>query len=287
MKLPALSNWQPTARGLHQAAQLLGGIRMLVRESVPNFLELALRIEANGLSTDTLPSGGSVMLNFDKAALVITSAKGKTSELAINGQTQTLLLEKLLQTLDEQGQALVSKKDGSFATGFLTALHAKGHKLGGSLELTSTKPIGVDTKVSANYGQALYRVFAATSRWRARLVGQQTPIVVWPEHFDLSTLWFVGEANELSPHMNFGFAPFDGVHTHPYLYAYAYPMPEGFDKLALPKTAHWNTSPWKGMVVPYEELAKLDNPEAEIERIFEAVYSILALTFVKKPEAVH
>jgi hypothetical protein len=287
MKLPALNNWQSTARGLHLAAQLLGGIRMLVREAVPNFLELALRIEANGLSTDTLPSGGSVLLNFDKAALVVSSAKGKASELAINGQTQTSLLEKLLQTLDEQGQSLVAKKDGSFAKGFLAALHAKGHKLDGSLELTSTETITVDTQVSGNYGQALYRVFTATSRWRARLVGQQTPIVVWPEHFDLSTLWFANEANESSPHMNFGFAPFDGTHTHPYLYAYAYPMPEGFDKLALPKPAHWNTSPWKGMVVPYEELAKSDNTESEVERIFEAVYNILAPTLVKKPEAVH
>jgi Family of unknown function (DUF5996) len=283
MKLPVLNNWQPTARGLHQAAQLLGGIRMLVQEPVPNFLELALRIEATGLATDMLPSGGSVILDFSKAALVVSSAKGKTTELPINRQTQTSLLEKLLQNLEEQGQSL-----GSSPKDFLAALHAKGHKLDGSLELTSTETINVNAKVSADYGQALYRVFTATARWRARLVGQQTSIVVWPEHFDLSTLWFATDkANESSPHINFGFAPFDGTHTHPYLYAYAYPMPEGFDKLPLPKSAHWNTSPWKGMVVPYEELAKSDNPEAEIEGIFEAVYNILAPTLIKKPETVH
>jgi Family of unknown function (DUF5996) len=282
MKLPALNTWQPTARGLHLAAQLLGGIRMLVRERVPNHLELALHIEANRLSTDTLPSGGSVLLDFNKAALVVCSAKRKAVELSIHGQTQTLLLEKLLKTLEQQGQSLGSSND------FLAALQAKGHKLNGALELTSTEAITVDTKVSADYGGALYRVFTATSRWRARLVGQQTPVVVWPEHFDLSTLWFATDkATESSAHMNFGFAPFDGTHTQPYLYAYAYPMPEDFDKLPLPKTAHWNTSPWKGVVVPYEELAKSTHPEADIERIFEAVYNLLAPTLIKKPESVH
>ena len=40
--------------------------------------------------------------------------------------------------------------------------------------------------------------------------GPQTPIVVWPEHFDLSTLWFpTNDRSDEAPVMNFGFAPFD------------------------------------------------------------------------------
>ena len=125
----------------------------------------------------------------------------------------------------------------------------------------------------------LYRVFTATSRWRARLNGFQTPIVVWPEHFDLSTLWFTTSTDtESSPHINFGFAPFDSTHSRPYLYAYSYPMPKDFEKLPLPKPAQWHTEPWKGVYVPYDELANVENAEALIERIFEEVYNILAPT---------
>jgi hypothetical protein len=279
MTLLPLNNWEASSHSLHRAAQLLGAIRMLVRESVPNFLELALRIEPYGLSTDTLPSGGTVVLDFNKAAVNVNTKDGEYICIHLEGHTQASLLETILKVLASQGQDLVKKKGDSFTEAFLLALHAKGHKLDGSLELTSKASLVVDTNISAEYGQALYRVFTATARWKAKLVGQQTPIVVWPEHFDLSTLWFATDkATESSPHMNFGFAPFDGNHSRPYLYAYAYPMPKDFEKLPLPKPAQWHTSPWKGVYVPYDELAKVENPEVLIESIFEAIYSILAPT---------
>jgi hypothetical protein len=129
--------------------------------------------------------------------------------------------------------------------------------------------------VSASYGQALYRVFSATARFRARLAGPQTPIVVWPEHFDLSTLWFpTNDRPDAAPVMNFGFAPFDAVGERPYLYTYAYPMPDGFKRLPLPAPARWNTAGCKGMRVPYEELAKADDPKTLIEALFEHILHI-------------
>src|SRR5919109_78870 len=73
-------------------------------------------------------------------------------------------------------------------------------------ELTNDAPLLIDAHASADYAQALDRVFTATARFRARLTGLQTPIVVWPEHFDLSFLWFATErATDEFPHMNFGF----------------------------------------------------------------------------------
>jgi hypothetical protein len=50
----------------------------------------------------------------------------------------------------------------------------------------------------------VYRVFTAAARFRARLEGSQTPIVVWPEHFDLSTLWFpTNDRSDEAPLMDF------------------------------------------------------------------------------------
>jgi Family of unknown function (DUF5996) len=280
MNFLPLTNWEMTSHSLHRAAQLLGEIRMFVRESVPNYLELALRVESYGLSTDMLPSGGTVVLDFNKAAVNVNTKDGEYICIHLEGHTQASLLETILKVLSSQQQGLVNKKGDSFTEVFLASLHAKGHKLDGSLELTSTEPLTVDTKTSAEYGQALYSVFTATARWKARLAGPQTPVVVWPEHFDLSTLWFATDkATESSPHINFGFAPFDGTHSRPYLYAYAYLMPEGFEKLPLPQPAQWHTAPWKGVYVPYDDLAKAENPEALIESIFEDVYNTLAPTF--------
>jgi hypothetical protein len=61
------------------------------------------------------------------------------------------------------------------------------------LELTSSQPLRVDPGVSREYIPALYRVLTATARWKAQLTGPQTPWVVWPEHFGLSTLRVFGQ----------------------------------------------------------------------------------------------
>jgi hypothetical protein len=76
MKLPALTNWEATAHSLHQAAQLLGGMRMLFIDSLPNYLERAMAIKPEGLSTDPLPFGGEVILDFRQAAMVYKPETG-------------------------------------------------------------------------------------------------------------------------------------------------------------------------------------------------------------------
>ena len=282
MKFPALNDWQPSSYGLHQAAQILGAIRMLVRDPVPNYLELGLRIETMGLSSERLPSGGELRLDFGRAAMVCVPNDGRAVEVALVGHTQASLLEATLTALDAQGQALVMAKDGSFSTAFLEALKAKGHSLNGSLQVTGSESLEVNRAVGAEYASVLNRVFTATSRWRSRLTGFVTPVVVWPEHFDLSTLWFAtNNASESAPHMNFGFAPYDSEFSKPYLYAYAYPMPEGFEKLPLPAHAHWHTAGWKGATVDYDGLARADDPEALIESTFEAIHAVLAPTLNK------
>jgi hypothetical protein len=259
---------------------LLGAIRQLVREREANYLELALRIEPNGLSTDLLPSGGTVALDFARAALVYTPAAGAAIQIELAGQSQPSLFEALVAALDARGAGLapISCQHRSFTQAFLAALDARDHvfkpKPG---ELTNDAPLAVDARVSAEYGRALYRVFTAAARFRARLAGPQTPIVVWPEHFDLSTLWFpTNDRSDDAQVMNFGFAPFDGSTERPYLYAYAYPMPEGFERLPLPAPARWHTETYKGLFASYDDLARADDPEELIESLFAAVYRLLA-----------
>jgi Family of unknown function (DUF5996) len=283
-KLPSLANWEHSSHGLHTAAQLLGAIRQLVNSHQDNYLELAIRIERNGLSTDMLPGGGVVLLDFERAALVFTPQTGAAIDIPLTGQSQASLLEALLLTIDKHGQALVKPAQGqSYTQAFLAALAARDPafepKPG---ELVGEVPLAIDPSVCADYGRALYRIFTATARFRARLAGPQTPIVIWPEHFDLSTLWFpTNDRSEAAPVMNFGFAPFDGNTERPYLYAYAYPMPEGFEQLRLPTPARWHTEGWKGLFVAYDDLARADDPEALVESLFEAVYMLLAPTLTR------
>lgn len=281
--LPALSGWEHSSHSLHRAAQILGVIRQFVREHVPNYLELALRIEPSGLSTDRLPSSGLVLLDFAQAALVYTAPDGASVALPLAGQSQATLCEALLEAMAARGDELVSLAGhASYGAALLAALNARDHAFKPQADyLLNEAALQVDPQTSADYGQALYRVFSAVARFRARLDGPQTPIVVWPEHFDLSTLWFAGnDRSEEAPVMNFGFAPFDGSSERPYLYAYAYPMPEHFASLPLPAPARWHNEGWKGAFVAYDDLARSDDPEQLIESLCEAIYELLAPTLL-------
>jgi hypothetical protein len=280
--LPPLANWERASHSLHKAAMLLGAIRQLVRSPEANHLELALRVEPSGLSTDRLPTGGDVLLDFAQAALVYTCPDGERHPaIALAGHSQVSLLEALLREMADHDEVLARPQPGqSYVAAFLAALDSSGRvskpKPG---ELTSGMSLAVDPQTSGDYSRALYRIFTATARFRARLTGPQTPIVVWPEHFDLSTLWFpTNDRSSKAPVMNFGFAPFDGTTERPYLYAYAYPMPTDFETLPLPAPASWHTEGWKGLFVAYDALARTDNPEALIESLFEHVYKLLAPT---------
>jgi hypothetical protein len=99
--------------------------------------------------------------------------------------------------------------------------------------------------------------------------------VVWPEHFDLSMLWFTMLSGDehTTPHLNFGFSPpSPGIDDY-YLYAYAYPYPDQFYVPTLPPGARWNEQPWRGVVVPYTALS---DAEVMCEGIFRALRPLLS-----------
>jgi hypothetical protein len=280
--LPPLApstQWDTTIHGLHLAAQPLGALRLLVLDRMPNYLEWSLEIHPDGLSTGRLPRIGEVVLNFQRSSVVYRPEEGEAAEILLEGQTQASLLEALLSTIDVRGSSpFWHPKTGTRTDALLTALGARGHPFAPRRDdIAAGVPLSIVWQLSADYSRALYQIFTAAARFRARLVGPMTPVVVWPEHFDLSFLWFATpESEEQYPHMNFGFAPFSDDSDRPYLYAYAYPMPEGFERLSLPPRAHWHLEGWQGMVYPYDDLVNAANPEAEIEAIFTAVYRTLA-----------
>jgi hypothetical protein len=160
----------------------------------------------------------------------------------------------------------------------MTALIAKNPALSRKRgDFTDETPLELVPQLAADYAQALYRIFTATARFRARLVGPMTPVVLWPEHFDLSFLWFATDkATEGNPHLNFGFAPYSEGLPRPYLYSYAFPLPADFNAPKLPSLARWHTTGWTGVVVSYDELANLADPEAAIEETFTDIYEILS-----------
>jgi hypothetical protein len=246
MPLPALQNWELTRSSLHRAARLLNAARVRYSQPMPNHLHHSLNITPNGLTTGVFAKGE----DMPTAEVILDFATATVNNTPLNGYSlQTLSIEVL--TRAELDVPMTNLNDET--------------------------PFEVNPTLSADYAQALYSVFTAAARFKARLAGGMSPIVLWPHHFDLSFLWFATAAHdESAPHMNFGFSPGDEGIPRPYLYAYAYPAPENQTQIVLPSPAHWHTEGWTGVRVDYDDLYHEAYPESLIESIFMRVFETLS-----------
>ncbi|HLU09039.1 MAG TPA: DUF5996 family protein [Oceanobacillus sp.] len=252
MRLPLLSGWESTRDDLHRAAQVIGALKKTIVPQQVNALHLSLFVYSKGLTTGKLPEGGELALNFIDQCAEYHSAEGATETITLAGSNPATLASTLVEfTANEQTDTLPLPSD-------------------------STSPFQIDPTAAADYARTLYTVYTALARFRARLLGTMTPLVVWPHGFDLSFLWFHGnDLDEHSqPHLNFGFSPGSPGFPRPYLYAYAYPSPDDLTSRTLPSPARWFTESWKGAVVDYDNLTD-DDPENQIETLARSIYATL------------
>ena len=255
--LPQLDNWETTRDSLHRAAKIFGQIRKILVKPQPNSLHLALTAIPQGVTTSILlPSGNEFILDFGEARVDYYSpANIEVFAVSLeNSSPRQLMIDLMSQMRTVQ-----------FATISLT-------------EPDDDEPFAIDRKQAAAYAQALYRVSTAIGRFRDKLSGAMTPLVVWPHNFDLSFLWFPGDdADEnTQPHLSFGFAPYSDGFGQPYVYVYARPTPDGAKDVPLPVPARWNTKGFTGIVIDYADLLVEDEPEAMIVSALGEIYRVLS-----------
>ncbi|MCK6579689.1 MAG: DUF5996 family protein [Anaerolineae bacterium] len=249
-----LTTWTPTIHTLHQAAQVIARVQATVLPARRNALHLGLEPTPAGLRTQRLPGGMHVVLNFAGLTVMVEdAAAGEAIDLTAHTQAS------LLRTLQDR----------------LTLAEVRKAETVSGIERLDR----ADRAVARAYAEAQYAAFTGIARFRARLEGHLSPVVVWAHHLDISTLVFSpanAAMNEAKAHLNFGFAPFtEGQYARPYLYAYAYPYPDGFIPPALPAPLVWNREGWTGIVTGIDALAQADDPAAMIEALCEQMGAVL------------
>lgn len=255
MILPDLTDWTDTRTGLHAAAQVIGGVRAATAAPEPNYTHLGLISIPAGLSTGRLPFGGEVVLNFARRRMIVEVDGQTPAEIPVDGQTPLALADAVDQTL----AALVP----------------------GSVRLNRSKisrsdPIRIDPRQAEDYAALLALVSRVLRRLRDSLPGEKSRLVIWPHGFDTSFLWFAtAHASEDAPHQAFGFSPASPGIDRPYFYAYVHPLPPDLTARALPSLARWHSAGWTGIVLPYDDLRPLVQPEMVIEGTLRALHDLL------------
>jgi hypothetical protein len=275
MTLARLHNWKDSSHGLHRGVLLMGMVQRLTQPPQPAYLELGLEIMPQGLSTGNLPTGGRVSLDFPSASLLYAAADGSQSAIPLNHRTQAQVFTELFNLLAQADLAGILPPGEDLFERVTAGVSARGerYKQPRREDFLDQAEIEIDEHTAENYMLAVYEIFTAVARFQARLSGTMTKVVVWPEHFDLSTLLFVGnEIDDWQPHLSFGFAPFSEGLDRPYLYAYAYPYPEQYQPPELPSGARWHTQGWTGVVLSYDEIAARDDPAEYVENTCAMIY---------------
>ncbi len=259
MALPELSNWEKTREALHQATQVIGGVRRAVAEPEPNWAHLGLQVVPEGLTTGPLLVG-ECRLHFPELKIRYLH-DGRTAEVPIAGHSQRSLADALE-----------------------AALAAAGHE--NALDrgkITGETPLEPDRRTATEYAGALNLIWQALGRFRSSLPGDKSPLVLWPHGFDAAFLWFAqpGQTSEEEdPHMGFGFSPGSAGLARPYFYSYPRPVPDGLGEIALPPGVRLHTQGWTGTVLDYDAVSQSPDPAAAIQdslrATFEAVSPLLA-----------
>lgn len=282
MAQPKLEHWETTVKAIHQAAMLLGPIQNALFDHVNNYLELTMLIRDYGVASKRLPKGGELCINFKDGMVIYHRPDGEEIYFPISDFTQSTLTEAILRIMkdDEFAELLGDADDTNLTETLYQRLDADDSKRVFSKieDISGDEKLEFDADVASDYADVLYGVFTGIARFRATLVGHMTPIVVWPEHFDLSTLWFAPDnpaMDENKAHINIGFAPYSGTLPRPYIYAYAYPYPQSYAPPTLLAPARWETKDYTGVYVAYDDLLESDDLALTIEKLSFSIFDAL------------
>ncbi len=259
MPLPALANWEETRTALHQSMQVLRSVRLLGVDPLPNSLEYGTLPMRYGATTGPLKFGGELRLDFTKAAIIYQDKDRQVFAVPLAGHSQTTLFDAVFTELAKAGHPFQPNRS----------------------KITNNTPFNVNLDAARTYTEVMWRMFTALSRFRARLYGWMSPVVMWPHGFDLSFLWFARGSEEGSdPHVNFGFSPFTPDIGQPYVYFYVYPTVHGLEQ-ALPTPMRWHTA-WAtpGGVLEYEKFANDSDPEKLVEEVLLEVHRAAAARMI-------
>jgi hypothetical protein len=255
MTLPALANWDSTRQALHQAAQVVGAIKQVSVERLPNYAHLGLYVYTDGLTSGRLSDGAELRLNINQSSVLYNCPAGNVSTIALQGHTQATLTDAVLN-----------------------AMQAAGHPA--SIDRSHVADQSSFTLIPATameYQQALHSVYSAIARFRGRLLGNLSPMIIFPHGFDLSFMWFKRGAEERTdPHLNFGFSPGSAGFPRPYIYSYASPLPDGYFDVKLPTVARFTRDTWKGIVIDYDTLASASDHESLLEQTLVDIQAAVA-----------
>ncbi len=233
-----------TIETVHGYAKLLGAIRASMTPPQKDYWHISLRTGPLGFRTTPVPIGDGhtfeLLLDLVSHSAAITTSKGYTWNLPIEGQTLTAFSESVLRELG---------------------------KLGISPEI-DTEKFKDETERIYNFQHAsdIFRYYSifdmVLKEFKGTLAQETSPVQLWPHHMDIAFTCYT-ESGLL---LTCGFLPGDESIEEPYFYITAYPEIDDTSSVTLGGKAYWHTVDWQGIIYKYSDLLESESPREELLR---------------------
>lgn len=281
-RLP-LEAWADTYATLHRWSQIVGKIALALTPLTNHWWNIALRLNARGLTTGPMPcQGRNLQIDFDFITheLRLLVSDGASKSLPLSSRSVARFYRELMAALAalnihvriwpvpvEIADPIPFEKDEQHAT--------------------------YDPDSAHRHWRILARTARVMQRFRARFLGKSSPVNFFWGSFDLAQTRFSGRAAPPHPGMptvadyvtreayshecsSCGFWPGGGALPMPLFYAYAYAEPPGFRDAAIRPGAAFYNKDFGEFVLPYDAVRSAADPDARLLEFFQTAYEAAA-----------
>ena len=270
-----LDAWQDTYATLHMWTQVVGKVRLALSPRVNHWWEVALYVNARGLTTSAIPYGEGifeVQFDFIEHHLKIETSWNSRKILPLRARSVADFYAEFMLALESLG---IDVKIWSMP-----------------VEVPNPVRFDLDTQHAAydrEYAQRLWRILILCSNifqeFRAGFVGKDSPVHFFWGSFDLCVTRFSGRraperpgadaiTREAYSHevISAGFWPGGGEVKGPAFYAYAAPEPAGFAEQKVRPAAAFYHPEMKEFLLMYDDVRRAALPRQALLDFLQSTY---------------
>jgi Family of unknown function (DUF5996) len=270
-----LSEWKDTCATLHMWTQIVGKIRMEQSPLRNHWWEVALYVNARGLTTSAIPYGAGVFeiqFDFIDHRLLIQTSQGAVQTLRLEPRSVAAFYKQVMAMLEALG------------------IRVKIWKT--PVEIPDPIPFDQDethASYDPEYAHRFWKILVSADtvfkQFQARFLGKSSPVHFFWGSFDLAVTRFSGrrapERKDADPitreaysHevISAGFWPGSGPITDAAFYSYTVPEPPELSKAVIhPAAASYNTQVSE-FILMYDDVRESNSPEETLTEFLQSTY---------------
>jgi hypothetical protein len=270
-----LAAWQDTYATLHMWTQIVGKVRLALSPIINHWWEVALYVNARGLTTSAIPYGDEIFeiqFDFIDHKLAIQTSWGSSKSLSLKPQSVA-----------------------DFYAGFMSALHSLGIDVKiWPMPVELPDPVrfendrqhaSYDPEYASRFWHILVICENIFQEFRARFIGKDSPVHFFWGSFDLCVTRFSGRraperpgadriTREAYSHevISAGFWPGGSGVEGPAFYAYAAPEPASLAEQHIEPAKAFYHPQLKEFLLMYDDLRQSPSPRLALLSFLQSTY---------------